>query len=218
MTTPSLDDQARVFAEDISHLLNGTVTNGIRVSAVVATGRSTVVVGLGVTRRKFDPQPIPLTLTAKAPRAWLRVGYVLQMDPEGIHLAVAKSDYSLYLDEPCDQMLFHYDYDRAPANDYPQAHFQINGMCPGFETLCQRAERPVKELKDFHFPVGGRRYRPTLEEVIEFLVIERLADARPGWKGVVAGHRDLWEERQLRAAVRRHPDVARDQLREDQTL
>jgi hypothetical protein len=30
--------------------------------------------------------------------------------------------------------------------------------------------------------VGGRRYRPALEDVIEFLIVENLARPRAGWK------------------------------------
>jgi len=213
-TTPSLEDQARIFAADISDLLNGTVTGGIRLTAVVTPERGTIV-GRGITKRQWQVQSIPLTLNAKAARAWLRVGYVLQLDPERVHLTVAKSDYSLYLDEPCDEMVLHYDYDREPTNEYPAAHFQVSGTASALAELCERTGQQGKDLKDFHFPVGGRRYRPTLEEVIEFLVIEGFADARDGWTDIVAAHRADWEDRQLCAAVRRNPDVAVDQLRED---
>jgi hypothetical protein len=60
--------------------------------------------------------------------------------------------------------------------------------------------------------VGGRRYRPTLEDVIEFLVIENLADARDGWADVLACHRKAWERLQLSAAIRADPGTARDVL------
>jgi hypothetical protein len=72
-----------------------------------------------------------------------------------------------------------------------------------------------KQLKDFHFPVGGRRYRPSLEDVIEFLVLEDIADAREDWSDVIQEGRTDWEDKQLRAAVRRNPEAALAQLRED---
>jgi hypothetical protein len=214
LPTPDLETEARRFGDDISDLLNRTVANGARVSAVLVPERATCIVGCNVTRRNIQPLPVPLTLGRKPPRAHLWIGYVLQLDEEGEHLAVTKSGYGLYLDEDRREMLMHYDYERDPPNDYPAAHFQINGRSVGFDRLLDRVGLPARELRDFHFPVGGRRFRPTLEEVIEFLVIEGLVEALPGWTDAIAYHRERWEDRQLRAAVRRNPDVAAAELRE----
>lgn len=104
-----------------------------------------------------------------------------------------------------------YDYERNPAHGYPAAHVQVNGHSPALDELCQRAE-VRKELKDLHLPVGGRRFRPTLEDLIEFLIIEGFAEARSDWRRVLERPRRAWEERQLRAAVRRHPGAARREL------
>jgi hypothetical protein len=98
------------------------------------------------------------------------------------------------------------------------------GRSEHFESATRQArerlqlECPDRPLKDFHFPVGGRRFRPSLEDVIEFLVAERLASPRTGWESAVEEHRAKWEDRQLRAAVCRNPDVAIAQLREQGAL
>jgi hypothetical protein len=63
-----------------------------------------------------------------------------------------------------------------------------------------------------HLPVGGRRFRPTIEDFIELLVDEKLARPKNGWRQVIAEGRKDFEERQLRAAVRRNPAPAVDQL------
>jgi hypothetical protein len=47
---------------------------------------------------------------------------------------------------------------------------------------------------------------------------EKLTEVRDGWETVVKEHRDRWEERQLRAAVRRSPEIALAQLREDRQI
>jgi hypothetical protein len=73
------------------------------------------------------------------------------------------------------------------------------------------------ELSRLHLPVGGRRYRPTLEDVIEFLVTEKLAEPRDGWRAVVDAQRCHWETIQLKAAVRRNPQAAAEVLREYRT-
>jgi hypothetical protein len=63
-----------------------------------------------------------------------------------------------------------------------------------------------------HLPVGGRRYRPTLEDMVEFLITERLARPKRGWKRAIADGREEFRKKQLRAAIRRDPDTARDAL------
>jgi hypothetical protein len=174
-----------------------------------------MVVACGVTKNQFVPQHVALTLGQKAPTAYLWVAYILQLDGEQRYLAVAKSDFTVSLTADRERVLFHYDYAREPSNEYPAAHVQVAGESKDWATLTEARGQTGKPLKDFHFPVGGRRYRPILEDVIEFLVLENLADARPDWRDVIQVTRDAWEEKQLRAAVRRNPDAALRQLRED---
>ncbi len=168
-------------------------------------------VAYGITKRDFRARAVPLTLGLHEAHAFLLVAYYMQMDAEGEYPAVTKSQYGLYLDEDRTEMLVHWDYERNPNHPYPAAHVQVNGDAPHWHTLCHRARErlgrdcPERDLRDAHLPVGGRRFRPSLEDVIEFLVVEDLVEARPDWEAVLGAHRDIWEERQLRAAVRRHP-------------
>src|SRR5271155_5813760 len=62
-----LDQEARIFAAEVSDLLNHTVTDGIRLSAVIAHRNDTKVllVGNRLTKHKFVPEAIPLTISAK---------------------------------------------------------------------------------------------------------------------------------------------------------
>jgi hypothetical protein len=210
---PDLDDQARQFADDLSDLLNRTVTNGIRLSAVV-TPNGTTLVGRGLTPRNFTSETVPLCKGRNPPRIWLRVAFVLELDDERRYLTVTKSDYSVCLDEAGASVLAHYDYAREPDNEYPAAHVQVNGSNPDLVELYERLCAPVRELGHLHFPVGGRRFRPTLEDLIEFLVLEELVEGHAGWQEVIATHRGGWERLQLRAAVRRDPDTALAQLRD----
>lgn len=173
-------------------------------------------------KRNLTVEPIPLTLGARSPTGYLYAAYVLQLDPEGLHLTVTKSQYGIYADTEKQEMLVHWDYEREPPHDYPAAHVQVNGACEVLELLADGVSRfgltPTRDLRNLHFPVGGRRFRPTLEEVVEFLIVEQLAHPREGWQDVIAEHREQWEERQLRAAVRRHPEIAIAQLREDERI
>jgi hypothetical protein len=206
--------RAREYAGAVSDRLNGTMTDGVRVSAVV-TPDGTTIVASGVTSRSFQPHLIPLTLGRSAPSSYLWLAYIVKMDEHQRYLAVAKSGYGVYLDAERREMLFHYDYEREPTHRYPPAHVQVAGDSPMLTGLAEHRGQPRKLLQDFHFPVGGRRFRPTLEDIIEFLIVEDLVDSRPGWRAVVAAGRRDWESRQLRAAVRRDPDPAIAQLCED---
>ncbi len=51
--------------------------------------------------------------------------------------------------------------------------------------------------------MGGRRFRPILEDVIEFLIVEQLAKPRDdGWKDVLDQEREEYYRIQLQAAIR----------------
>lgn len=199
-----LEARAREFASDLNDLLNGTVTSGVRLSSVLHFP-DLVICGLGVTKTSFKPGVIRLTTGAKAPTAFLRVGYALVLDREGQYLTVAKSDMAVYADPGGRDALVHYDYNIDPPNEYPSAHVQVVGTSTALEAIRARAPEATGELGRLHFPVGGRRFRPTLEDVLEFLVVEKLAIPHTGWSEVIARHRETWREAQTKATVRRYP-------------
>lgn len=64
----------------------------------------------------------------------------------------------------------------------------------------------------FHFPVGGRRFRPGVEDLIEAMISEGIATGRPGWQAAVEEHRNGYDRKQLGAAVRRAPAIAIQEL------
>ncbi len=215
MPPADLGTQARGFAQEVTTLLNATITDGVTFSAVIGRPSGALVLGRGVTKTNLDPQAVPLTLGRRDPSAWLWVAFVLGPDPEGEHLTVYKSGFALYVDPDRDQMMLHYDYEREPAHSYPPAHVQVHGVAQHLSDLSERRSGQRKDLQDFHFPVGRRRYRPSIEDVVKFSITEDLADARPRWRDAVLESRSRWEDRQLRAAVRRNPGPALDQLRRD---
>ena len=63
-------------------------------------------------------------------------------------------------------------------------------------------------------PVGGRRFRPTVEQFLRFLDREKLfVDWRSGWDRIVEKSLIDWERNQARATVRQRTEAAVDQLR-----
>jgi hypothetical protein len=66
----------------------------------------------------------------------------------------------------------HYDYIRQPGNDYSPARFQVEGNSPDLDELFGRVGRSGR-LGELRFPVSGKRFRPSLAEIVEFLPIAR---------------------------------------------
>jgi hypothetical protein len=139
---------------------------------------------------------------------------VTSVDDFGEHLMVVTSYVGLYADAGLTQVLLHYDYDyeRDKRDGYPDSHLQIPAMSDSWTSLLTRCPDAKDELGHLHLPTGGRRFRPTVEDVVEFLIVERITEARDGWRDVLARSRGAFLSRQLRAAVRRLPEAAADQL------
>lgn len=198
---PDLELAAKKFAAETSELLNGTVANGIRLN-VLSRGRGAVV-GYQLGREYPIGRPIPLTMTKAPARLFLYVLHTLQMDPEGTYLADSKSTYSLQVGETPGETFASWDYTREPANEYPAAHLHLYDTSGSTRTLLDSAGRDKDSAADLHLPVGGKRYRPCLEDVIEFCILEKLVDFRDSWQKTLTKHRSMYLDRQLRAAARR---------------
>ncbi len=191
-------------------MLNRTVTHGIRMGVVLREDGQVGWAGYGISGR--DPFPgrgIPLTFTTARPRCYLHVMHTLVQRYDV--LITDQSSFGLYLDEHLDRNVFHYDYARHPGNPYPVAHLQVNATSAVFDDLCGRLGRP-SELGRVHFPVGGKRFRPCLEDVVELLIVEELATGREGWQEAVEEHRAWFHRIQLKAAVRDDPEAVREEL------
>lgn len=67
-------------------------------------------------------------------------------------------------------------------------------------------------LHMIHFPLGGARFRPCLEDVVELVVNEFGLDTQPDWQERVRDGRVQWRRVQLAAAVRDDPQTARRTL------
>jgi hypothetical protein len=140
----------------------------------------------------------------------MELGYRLIMDDSGEYLTVDKSYVTVYAADDDEAALFRYDYERGKSG-YPEAHLQVFGESAA---LAAWTGSPRRQLDRLHFPTGGRRYRPALEDVIEFLVVEGLTDGRAGWLENLNASRHKYWRRQLSAAIRRDPVTALEVVRE----
>ena len=191
----------------MSDLLNGTITHGIRISAAMRCDGKAVV-GYGITSRRWEASPIELRTRQPRTSLYLFVAYTLGLgEQDDRFLTVTKSTYSLGTSES--ESAFRYDYERNPSNDYPEAHLQILGKSERLSDLVSTGQ-PGRDPSRLHLPVGGRRFRPCLEDIIEFCIVERLVKPQhDDWKHNLEARRDQFYRKQLKAAVRQDPETAR---------
>lgn len=209
--TPDLEAEARSWAKGLSKLLNGSITHGIQLSAI-ARSDGVCTVGRGLTKKSLAPQVIALTTSQAKARCFLYAVWTLGLDDESGRLTVTKSKIALRAhDGDGADDIFSYEYGLDPDDEYPEAHLHVAGESPLLDELCDQTGTSTR-LRDLHFPVGGRRFRPSLEDVIEMLVTEGFVKARDGWHDVVEESRQAFQAGQLRAAVRQDPETARAEL------
>jgi hypothetical protein len=136
-----------------------------------------------------------------------------QLDSAGQYLAVAESSFNLLaaLDRTPVIRIHYY---RDPRGK-PGAHIHVHGHRGALSHLLSQAghDHP-HDMASLHIPVGGSRFRPCLEDFIQFLICECKFDALPGWRGYVEAGRELWRCRQAGAVVRDVPEEAARVLRE----
>ena len=206
-----LERQARNFAGDLSELLNGTVTHGVRLRSYMDR-RGRAVVGYKVRESNPVGDCVPLTISRSPARLYLSVLHTLELDDSETFLTTNKSSYTLQADDDTASILT-YDFVREPPNEFPEAHIHIHGESDVLVGMLRASGRDKSKPADLHLPVGGRRFRPCLEDIIEFCILERLATPREGWKSALNRSRDEFLDQQLRASVHRNPITAADALK-----
>jgi hypothetical protein len=204
---PNLGAAARRFAATLQDVLNKTVCDHAKVIIVVHD--DSAIVG---TRRDGDrsSRPVRMRSDGGGPIS-IDVSYQLTLDDEGTFLTVERSYCGVYLGAEADDILLHYDFERNKER-YAEAHLQVCARHEGLERL-RRAQGRKDGLAKIHLPVGGRRLRPAIEDLVECLIVEGLVTPKAGWEPVLDRTRDEYRERQISAAVRRHPGTALRELR-----
>lgn len=170
--------------------------------ADVGDGRSA---GVALVRSRDDPEN---------PSLFLRARYIVEMDPTDGHLRIASSMVGLWGDvtggRKRPRPIVRVEYDRRQSvSGRAAAHVHLHANSPELAWMYGSAGRPAPDLHALHFPVGGRRFRPTLEEFLLFLDRENLFnDWKEGWKPRLIRSLEAWERQQARATARQFPDEA----------
>ncbi|WP_199422867.1 hypothetical protein [Actinotalea solisilvae] len=206
--TSDLADRSREFAGEVADLLRRTFGKNVDVVSV-KFGERYAVRPAGKTAAS---RRIPLTVQGEH-LADLAVALYQTMDHSGLHLKTTRTDVGLFstLDRT---PLLRLEY-RSDMRADPISHWQFHAERGAFTHLLSiantadatRVQSP-HDLSKVHLPVGGERFRPCLEDVLEMLIRDCGVDAAPGWESVLREGRERWRMRQFRTAVRDLQDEA----------
>lgn len=145
---------------------------------------------------------------------WVVIRYDMCPDHTGRLLAVRSSKYELRV-HTAPGIRFEFEREKTSV---PTSHIHYSGVGGLLSPALMRnfgsgKDRKRKgDIRDVHLPTGGPRFRPSLEEFLYFVIRECGFRARAGWENRLLRHRESWLDKQLSAAVRDQPRVARETL------
>jgi hypothetical protein len=141
----------------------------------------------------------------------VQLDYALGTDRSEKHLAVQVSTFQLR-DSRGKKPIVRVEYVRD-ANRVPCSHIHAHAESGLFtQLLAATGHDSPAAVQSVHIPTGGDRFRPCVEDFIEFLISECRVAGRDGWRDEVQHGRELWRGMQTAAAVRDRPDVAIKEL------
>lgn len=211
----NLSEKARVFASQANYILQQVFDDDRPVIHSVARGKR-------VTVSTVDPAGLALRVDGQDVFR-LKLHYHCELSESKDFLAVEASSFRLFHKDVTEPLL-HFDYVRKSSGSIPVAHINVHTDSEGFRRALADSgkERRAKKRRrrrgddgrasELHLPVGGHRFRPCLEDVLEMVIQEFGVDAGQEWRTSIRDGRVMWREYQLKAAVTDHPHAAIESL------
>lgn len=198
---PALE-RARSFAADLTATIQAVFPSSPEMQARVESS------GARVQISAFDEEGkvgrLPLFIDGNQVAYW-KLSMLADLDWRASYLKIMKSIFSLFasVDRP---PLVRYEFDDG-MRTAPVAHWQIHGERGAFSYLLGLAQAAGKDLKPYslssvHFPVGGPRMRPGVDDLLEFMVRECGFDVQPQWERAILVDRRRYRTIQARTIAR----------------
>lgn len=216
----SLEKQAEDFASRLTTTVRSVLVHSGAFKASSLAGGSRSVV------KQEEEHGIPLTVN-DVPLLSLKIQYRCCLDGRSRFLAVEKSSISVFAGaKSSGEPLFRYEYEREASGTIPAAHIHFHTHRDAFTATMVRAGRSTKRgnrransmdiptMSELHFPVGGHRFRPSLEDVLEMLIEEFGIDRSDGFRQNLRAGRKAWRQIQTKAVVRDDPASAIEALKD----
>ncbi|MEU7630607.1 hypothetical protein AB0C34_11545 [Nocardia sp. NPDC049220] len=213
-----LEHQAHEFAKQLTETVQfvaGPDTPGFAATAVLE---------LNMFRVAQVPESGVVLCDETGPLLRLAVEYMCTWDGYERYLAVDRSKIHVFVEPNGRQPLFRYEFDRRTTDALPSAHIHFHGEHSELEAAMRacgestaRAKRRRRGktkslLTDLHFPVGGTRFRPCLEDVMQMVIEEFGITPRGGPVATtyrqLAERREHWRRLQIATSVRDAPATA----------
>ena len=214
-----LQSKSGEFASRLTNLIRGCVAGAPEFGVVETSEVEQLRIGplpFSSDSSGFSLIPLARSCDAGQSRLMLKIEFRVSLDDESEFLAVQHSTYGLWVrPDPRrkPRPVFRVEYDRDAYSKSP-AHVHLHAESLEFGWIYGTAGLPPPRLSEIHFPVGGRRFRATVEEFLKFLDREKLfVDWQNGWGMIVERSLIESERNQARATVRQHIGPALEQLR-----
>lgn len=220
---PTLSDKARKFASDLTETVQNAL--GPEAPRFVAEAAPSKTSGAELTRvivRTDSNVEIPLAIDGEHALN-LIVEYTCEWDEHQAFLAVRKAHFHVFSAD-ADDPLFRYEFVDGMVSRLPSAHLHVHAHRDEMLYQMFRSERARKartrakqvlepkhkppRLSTIHFPMGGTRMRPALEDVLQTLIEEFCVDHAPKAVEALEAGRAEWRRHQIGALVRDAPAEA----------
>lgn len=218
---PDLAARVNEFAQEPIDTSSGILGEPVGFKAQVGTSRSRPQIVVA----QSEPLGIPVRVEGET-LLRLLVEFRCRWNSEQRYLAAEQSSFSVRV-ENVNEPLFRYDYMRTAHESVPVAHLNVHAhrdeivwaMMMAHTNRGKRRRKDaskgkIPRISTLHFPLGGQRHRPTLEDVFEMLIHEFGVQHSDAAEHLIAAGRRRFRSVQTAVAARDDPTAAADALRE----
>jgi hypothetical protein len=207
----NLEEAVASFSKELEYLLRSIFGRPIALIADWQQAKNVWRVSISTA----DVSGMQLSIKGQ-PVFQLQLWYLCEYQSSRSRLTIRKSSFKV-MHAASRMPLWHYDYVRdmkkaASAIAHLNVYAHRNEIVGAMAAANRRPEE--LQLQAIHFPFGGPRYRPTIEDVFEMLITEFDIDVDEGALKAIRKSRILYFKRQLEGAVFDAPQIAAAVLRD----
>ncbi len=207
----SLQEYADEFAGELNQLVKNVFPGTNPKFSALALDEEGTRVSV-TTRSELKNVPLILSIAKRRgiPKIHASIEFRCHWSSERNFLSVDESYMDLKIaDNP--NPLFRYEFDKKIHDSLPTAHLHIHahrdeiawlmiqGRSKRPKALIKQQKMPI--LSSIHFPLGGERFRPSIEDFFEFSINEFGLSTRSGAQKALENGRIKWKRKQLHAAI-----------------
>lgn len=215
----SREDQVQNFAEELTRTLRAVQPD--------APGFAVTVTGINEWHALItseDSRPMVLTI-GKKPLLDLSISYRCTISQRHLWMRIENSSFGVR-PHSGGEWLVRMEYERKPVEHIPCAHLHVHAHRDAWTFLMTRdgqgsRRKAVKrrataektpQLADIHFPLGGPRLRPSLEDFLIMLIQDLGIDHPHGALEALIDSREKWRRNQARAIISSSQELAAEVL------